>query len=64
MNYIQEQYKSDKKFRIRHNYLSEQFSDVKAVLEDIEKVVRDNSFTLGEEVRVFEEKFGRQYPDQ
>jgi dTDP-3-amino-2,3,6-trideoxy-4-keto-D-glucose/dTDP-3-amino-3,4,6-trideoxy-alpha-D-glucose/dTDP-2,6-dideoxy-D-kanosamine transaminase len=59
MNYLQEQYKRDKKYRIRHNYLSEQFSDLRAVLRDIEKVVRDNSFTLGEEVRVFEDRFGR-----
>ena len=57
MNYLQEQYKRDKKYRIRHNYLSEQFSDLRAVLRDIEKVVRDNSFTLGEEVSVFENSY-------
>ena len=29
MNYLKNQYKKDKKFKIKHNYLKEQFSNTK-----------------------------------
>ena len=52
------QYNQDKQFRIKHNYLSEQFTDIQKILIDIENVVKNNSFTLGEEVLEFEKLFG------
>ena len=56
-NHLPNQYKEDKKMSIRHNYLSEQFSDYNKILNKIKKVVKNNDFTLGTEVNIFEENF-------
>tara|TARA_B110001450_G_C17635786_1_gene487113 strand:- start:379 stop:1533 length:1155 start_codon:yes stop_codon:yes gene_type:complete len=53
-NFLPKQYSIDKKFKIKHNYLSEQFSDFKMILKKIEKIVKNNDFTLGKEVDIFE----------
>ncbi len=53
-NFLPQQYKNDKKFKIKHNYLSEQFNDSKVILKKIEKVIKNNDFTLGNEVDKFE----------
>lgn len=56
-NFLPEQYRKDKKLKIKHNYLSEQFSDHKIILKKISNVVKNNDFTLGEEVNRFEVNF-------
>jgi len=55
-NFLLKQYKQDKKFKIKHNYLSEQFSDYNEIFKKIEKVVKYNDFTLGKYVNHFENK--------
>ena len=55
-NFLPKQYKQDKKLNINHNYLSEQFSDYKKIFKKIEKVVRNNDFTLGKNVNDFENR--------
>lgn len=58
-NFLTKQYRNDKKFKIRHNYLSEQFSDFPKIFKKIEKVVNFNDFTLGFEVDRFENNFSK-----
>ena len=53
-NFLPLQYKIDRRHKIKHNYLSEQFKDFKNILKKFEKVIRNNDFTLGEEVDIFE----------
>ena len=53
-NFLPKQYSKDKKFDIKHNYLSEQFKDYNLILNKIKKVIKNNDFTLGTEVNVFE----------
>lgn len=55
-NYLINQYKNNKKFKINHNYLSQQFKNYKTILDKIAIVVRRNDFTLGKEVDKFENK--------
>ena len=57
INHLPNQYKEDKKMLIKHNYLSEQFSDHDKILSKIKKVVKNNDFTLGTEVNIFENNF-------
>lgn len=54
-NFLPKQYSTDKNYNIKHNYLSEQFNDYKIIFKKIEKVIKNNDFTLGKEVDVFEE---------
>lgn len=54
-NFLPEQYDMDQLCSIKHNYLSEQFSDYKNIFEKIENVVLNNDFTLGREVDDFEQ---------
>ena len=56
-NFLLKQYMSDKKMKIRHNYLSEQFKDSKKIFKLIEKIVKYNDFTLGRYVDLFEKEF-------
>ena len=58
-DFLIKQYKEDKKIKISHNYLSNQFSDYKKIFKKIEKVIKFNDFTLGEEVNTFEKKIGK-----
>ncbi len=53
-NFLPKQYEKDNVFSVKHNYLSEQFSDYKDILAKIENVILKNDFTLGHEVDVFE----------
>ena len=53
-NFLPKQYKIDRSYKIKHNYLSEQFKDYKAILKKFEKIIKNNDFTLGREVDIFE----------
>ena len=55
-NFYPKQYNLDSRLNIKHNYLSEQFSDYKKILKEIGSVVRNNDFTLGSKVDEFEKK--------
>ena len=56
-NFLTNQYTKDKKFKIKHNYLSNQFKDYPKIFKKIEKVIKFNDFTLGFEVTKFENNF-------
>ena len=56
-NFLVKQYISDKKMKIRHNYLSEQFRNSKKILKLINNTVKFNDFTLGRYVDDFEKEF-------
>jgi len=53
-NFLPKQYKIDQTYKIKPNYLTEQFKDYKIILKKIEKVIKNNDFTLGTEVDLFE----------
>jgi dTDP-3-amino-2,3,6-trideoxy-4-keto-D-glucose/dTDP-3-amino-3,4,6-trideoxy-alpha-D-glucose/dTDP-2,6-dideoxy-D-kanosamine transaminase len=53
-NYLPKQYQIDLTYKIKHNYLSEQFNDYKVILKKFEKIIKNNDFTLGKEVDIFE----------
>ncbi len=53
-NFLPKQYKIDSSYEIKHNYLSEQFKDYKNILRKFEKIIKNNDFTLGKEVDIFE----------
>tara|TARA_A100001035_G_scaffold49331_1_gene35756 strand:- start:1436 stop:2584 length:1149 start_codon:yes stop_codon:yes gene_type:complete len=59
-NFYPKQYQIDSEFNINHNYLKEQFSDYKEIFNEIEKVVRDGDYTLGESVNDVEELIARE----
>ena len=56
-NFLIKQYNSDKKMKIKHNYLSEQFQNSKKIFRLIEDTVKFNDFTLGRYVDLFEKQF-------
>jgi aminotransferase EvaB len=58
-NFLPSQYEGDKKFRVQHNYLAEQFSDKDLILEKIREVVTQGDFTLGREVDKLEVAFAQ-----
>lgn len=58
-NFLTKQYRNDKKFKIKHNYLSDQFIDYPKIFKKIEKVIKFNDFTLGFEVEKFEKNFAK-----
>ena len=58
-NFYPKQYNLDKRLNIKHNYLSEQFSDYKKILQEIGEVVRNNDFTLGSKVDEFEKMLSK-----
>jgi len=49
-NFYPEQYASDSKQRLNHNYLFQQFSDSDDIFQEIRKVVLNNDYTLGSAV--------------
>lgn len=55
-NFLPNQYRLDKKLKLNHNYLSEQFLDYKKIFSKFKKVVKKNDFTLGSSVNDFENK--------
>ena len=54
-NYLIQQYKETGIAPINHNYLHEQFADYKEIFLEIEKLIQDCGYTLGEQVDKFEE---------
>ena len=54
LNFLPNQYDKDQLLSIKHNYLTEQFSDYKEIFSKIETVILNNDFTLGREVDEFE----------
>ena len=58
-NYLKEQYKKNRKLRINHSYLVEQFSDYSKIFKEIEKVVKEGDYTLGKIVDECEKKFAK-----
>lgn len=56
-NFLIKQYNSDKKMKIKHNYLSEQFQNSKKIFRLIKDTVKFNDFTLGRYVDLFEKEF-------
>lgn len=56
-NFLIKQYNSDKKMKIKHNYLSEQFQNSKKIFRLIDDTVKFNDFTLGRYVDLFEREF-------
>ena len=56
-NFLIKQYNSDRKMKIKHNYLSEQFQNSKKIFRLIEDTVKFNDFTLGRYVDLFEKEF-------
>ncbi len=59
-NFYPQQYQTDSDFNINHNYLKEQFSDYKEIFNEIEKVVRQGDFTLGQSVNDVEELIAKE----
>ena len=58
-NYLINQYEKDNKFRIKHNYLKEQFKDSDAIIDDIKKLIKTGDYTLGKAVDKIETKFAK-----
>lgn len=56
-NFLPSQYTADSEFRIKHNYLFEQFYDHEEIFEKIKEVVISGDFTLGSSVDNLEEQF-------
>ena len=56
-NFLIKQYIADKKMKVKHNYLSEQFNSPKKILKLISDTVKFNDFTLGRYVDQFEKQF-------
>ncbi len=53
-NFLPRQYKIDRSYKIKHNYLSEQFKDYETILKRFKTIIKNNDFTLGTEVDIFE----------
>ena len=56
-NFLIKQYIADKKMKIKHNYLSEQFKSSNKIFKLINDTVKFNDFTLGRNVDEFEKQF-------
>ncbi len=54
-DYLVKQYEEAGKHKVNHNYLKEQFSDYKEIFKEIEKLIKNCDYTLGESVLEFEE---------
>ena len=59
LNYLPKQYTRNKKLKINHSYLIEQFSDYKKILVEIEKVIKKGHYTLGKDVDEFEKSLSK-----
>ena len=46
-NFYPKQYLDDSSYKINHNYLKDQFSDIDSILNEIKKVVKNSDYTLG-----------------
>ena len=49
-NFYPKQYSDDSSYKINHNYLREQFSEIEDIFDEIRKVVKNSDFTLGSAV--------------
>tara|TARA_B100001029_G_C15016289_1_gene427564 strand:+ start:119 stop:1264 length:1146 start_codon:yes stop_codon:yes gene_type:complete len=58
-NFLPKEYKKNKKLKINHSYLVEQFSDYKKIFKKVEKVVKKGDYTLGNEVDFCEKNFAK-----
>ena len=58
-NFLIKQYEQNNKFKISHNYLSEQFKNSDKILKDIKKLLSEGDFTLGKKVIDFEILFSK-----
>ena len=58
-NFLPAEYKKNKKLKINHSYLTEQFADYTKIFKEIEKVVKKGDYTLGKEVDVCEKNFAK-----
>ncbi len=45
--------------RVRYSYLQEQFSDPEPIFQEIRKLIQTGEFTLGPQVKEFEERFAK-----
>ena len=55
-NFYPDQYKQDKNYDIKRNYLKEQFEDYDLIFEELKNVVRNSDFTLGSSVDKLEKR--------
>jgi len=58
-NFYPKQYQKNKKLKINHSYLKEQFSDYSKIFKEIAKVVKKGDYTLGSKVNEFEKNFAK-----
>ena len=49
-NFFPKEYKKNRKLRINHSYLVEQFSDYSKIFKKIEKIIKKVDYTLGKKV--------------
>jgi aminotransferase EvaB len=60
MNFLVKQYKRDNNYKIKHNYLQEQFkSSKKKILQSVKKLLNEGDYTLGQAVIDFEKKIAK-----
>ena len=58
-NFLPKEYKKNRKLKINHSYLVEQFADYTKIFKEVEKVVKKGDYTLGKEVDVCEKNFAQ-----
>ena len=58
-NFLPSEYKKNRKLRINHSYLVEQFADYSKIFKEVEKVVKKGDYTLGNEVNICEKNFAK-----
>ena len=58
-NYLISQYQYDNQFKIKHNYLKDQFKGPDSILSEIKKLLIRSDFTLGQPVEKFEKLFSK-----
>ncbi len=58
-NFLPKDYMHNKKLRINHSYLVEQFADYSKIFKEIEKVVKKGDYTLGKKVDECEKNFSK-----
>ncbi len=58
-NFFPKEYKKNRKLRINHSYLVEQFSDYSKIFKEIEKIIKKGDYTLGKKVDECEKNFAK-----
>jgi len=58
-NFLPKEYKKNRKLKINHSYLVEQFADYTKIFKEVKKVVKKGDYTLGKEVDVCEKNFAK-----